>query len=107
METQKTRYGRTVKKPERYTPDEKVEDDFSDSELESHWDSDISSEISYDPEDFAEDESDTDLSDFIAEDDENNNESDDNNGSDDDSSDGETDAESVDSSPSPAPSTTK
>ncbi len=92
----RTRSGRIIKKPERYTPVEQVEDDFSDSELESHWDSDISSEISYDPEDFEEEESETDLSDFIAEDDDNNNESDDNNGSDDDSSDGETEASSDD-----------
>lgn len=90
---QRSRSGRIIKKPERYTPVEQVEDDFSDSELESHWDSDISSEISYDPEDF-DDESETDLSDFIAEDDDNNNESDDNNGSDDDSVDGETEADS-------------
>lgn len=89
----RTRSGRVVKKPERYTPIEQVEDDFSDSDLESHWDSDISSEISYDPEEI--EESETDLSDFVAEDDENNNESDDNNGSSDDSTDDETDAESV------------
>lgn len=85
----RTRSGRIVKKPERYVPVEEVEDDFTDSELESHWDSDISSEISYDPEDHVEEESDDDMSDFVAEDDENNNESDDNNGSDDDTTDDE------------------
>lgn len=69
--SQTTRSGRVVKKPELYTPIEKVEDDFSDSELESDWDDDISSEISYDPEDVDEnEESDSDDEDFIVEDDE-------------------------------------
>jgi hypothetical protein len=64
-----TRSGRVVKKPERYSPIEKVEDDFSDSELESNWESDISSEISYDPEDVVEnEESDSDDADFVEDD---------------------------------------
>ena len=88
----KTRSGRIVKQPVRYEPIEKVEDDFSDSDIESHWDSDISSEVSYDPEDVADESSDDDS--FIASDseteenDEIKNESDDveEDGSDDDSS---------------------
>ncbi len=102
METvKKTRSGRVIKQPVRYEPVEKVEDDFSDSEIESHWDSDISSEVSYDPEDVADEESSDDDS-FIVpdseseseENDEIKNESDDveDDGSDDDS------AESVGSS---------
>lgn len=67
--SQTTRSGRVVKKPEFYTPIEKVEDDFSDSDLESDWDDDISSEISYDPEDVDENEqSDSDDDDFVVED---------------------------------------
>ena len=101
-----TRYGRVVKKPERYEPVEAVEDDFSDSDLESHWDSDISSEISYDTEE-EEDESDTDDS-FVTSDsegeenEEDKNEASDNNSSDEDGSDDDSDIESTGSSPSAA-----
>ena len=90
-----TRSGRVVKKPERYVPVEIVEDD--DSDVDSHWESDISSAISYDPEDI-EDEPDSDDDDFVVdENDVKNNSDNDNNGCDDDpATDGETDSESDD-----------
>lgn len=98
--TTRTRYGRVVKKPERYEPQEVVEDDFSDSELESDWEEDISSEVSYDSEELEEESEDDDS--FVASDDDEKNEESDNNGSDDDTSDedadSDSDAESVGSS---------
>jgi hypothetical protein len=56
METMKTRSGRLVKKPERYEPIEKVEDDFSSDEYDSDNDSDIPSEYTEDEEDSSDSE---------------------------------------------------
>lgn len=81
-----TRYGRTIKKPERFSPQEKVLDDYSTDEHDTDWDSDVSSEISYDPED-VEEESDSDDHDFIDDDEEIKKEpSEEDNGCDDDTS---------------------
>jgi len=67
MET-RTRSGRIVKKPEIYTPDEVVEDDFSESDYDSNDDcSDVES-IRTDDESGQEDEDD--LDGFIVPDDE-------------------------------------
>ena len=67
MET-RTRSGRVVKKPEIYTPDEVVEDDFSESDYDSNDDcSDVES-IRTDDESGQEDEDD--LDGFIVPDDE-------------------------------------
>lgn len=65
-----TRYGRGVKQPERYTPIEEVEDDYSDHEDVS--DSDVSSTVSYDSEEEAEsdDEDEGSLKEFVVEDEE-------------------------------------
>jgi hypothetical protein len=61
-----TRSGRLVKKPERYEPIEKVEDDFSSDEYDTD-DDDVPSEYSEDEDD---DESDSEgsLVDFIVQD---------------------------------------
>ena len=83
-----TRSGRVVKAPERYEPVEEVNDDFSDSDVDSHWESDISSEISYDQDDIDEEtDSDDSIADFVVqENDEIKKDNDDNdNGCDDDS----------------------
>lgn len=59
-----TRFGRTIKKPEVYTPIEEVEDDFSDHEDVA--DSDVSSTISYDSEEEMSDtESEGSLKEFV------------------------------------------
>lgn len=62
-----TRYGRVVKKPERFSPQETVIDDYSSDEHDTDWESDISSEISYDPDELNE-ESETEDHDFIDDD---------------------------------------
>lgn len=63
-----TRFGRTIKKPEVYTPIEEVEDDFS--EHEDVADSDVSSTISYDSEEEVSDtESEGSLKEFVVEED--------------------------------------
>lgn len=49
----RTRSGRVVKKPERYVPIEVCEDDYSDNEYDSHESSDVSSEVSVDPDDIS------------------------------------------------------
>jgi hypothetical protein len=63
--TTKTRSGRLVKKPERYTPNEKVEDDYDTDDYDS--DDPNGSEYSTDPEESEDDESDSEgsLKDFI------------------------------------------
>jgi len=66
MET-RTRSGRVVKKPEIYTPDEVVEDDFSESEYDSD---DDGSDIESIRTDESEQEDEDDLDDFIVPDDE-------------------------------------
>jgi hypothetical protein len=64
--TTKTRSGRLVKKPERYEPIEKVEDDFSSDEYDSDTDDDNDSDI---PSEYTEEEDSSDsegsLVDFI------------------------------------------
>lgn len=63
-----TRFGRTIKKPEVYTPIEEVEDDFSDHEDVA--DSDVSSTISYDSEEEVSDtESEGSLKEFVVDED--------------------------------------
>lgn len=64
--TTKTRSGRVVKKPNRYIPTEKVEDDYStdDYDTEDDDDTDVPSIISSD-----DDESEGSLADFIVDDD--------------------------------------
>lgn len=66
-----TRFGRTVKKPERYTPEEEnLVDDFKDSDYDEGDQSDVSTEISFESEELSE-ESDVDengnLNDFVVE----------------------------------------
>ena len=68
MSETRTRSGRMIKKPERFSPVEKVTDDYGSDEHDTDWESDISSEISYDPED-VEEEGDTDDDEFIDDDD--------------------------------------
>ena len=67
----RTRSGRVVKKPERYTPVEVCEDDYAPEDYDSNESSDVSSEVSYDSEDISS-ESDADdngnLRDFVVED---------------------------------------
>jgi hypothetical protein len=66
MEPKKTKSGRLVKTPERYTPIEKVEDDYSSDEYDS--DDEVPSSVySSDEEDEEDSESDTEgsLKDFI------------------------------------------
>lgn len=46
----KTRFGRTVKKPARYSPQERCEDDYASDEYDS-YESDVSSDVSCDPDD--------------------------------------------------------
>lgn len=69
--TIRTRSGRVVKKPERYSPQEVCEDDYAAEDYDSHESSDVSSEVSYDSEDVSS-ESDADedgnLRDFVVED---------------------------------------
>ena len=66
----KTRSGRIIKKPERYTPQEVCEDDYASDEYDSHESGTVSSEVSYDSEDISS-ESDADdqgnLKDFVVE----------------------------------------
>ena len=67
----RTRSGRTVKAPERYTPQEVCEDDYADDDYDSAESGSVSSEVSYDTEDISS-ESDADqegnLAGFIVED---------------------------------------
>lgn len=67
----RTRSGRVVKKPERYTPIEVCEDDYASDEYDTDESSDVSSDVSVDPEDISS-ESDADeygnLKDFIVDD---------------------------------------
>ena len=69
--TTRTRSGRTVKAPERYTPQEVCEDDYADDDYDSQESGSVSSEVSYDTEDISS-ESDADvegnLAGFIVED---------------------------------------
>jgi hypothetical protein len=66
----RTRSGRVVKKPERFTPQEVCEDDYASDEYNSHESESVSSEMSYDSEDISS-ESDADnngnLKDFVVE----------------------------------------
>ncbi len=67
----RTRSGRTVKAPERYTPQEVCEDDYADDDYDTDESGSVSSEVSYDTEDISS-ESDADqegnLAGFIVED---------------------------------------
>ena len=67
----RTRSGRTVKAPERYTPQEVCEDDYADEDYDTEESGSVSSEVSYDTEDISS-ESDADeegnLAGFIVED---------------------------------------
>jgi len=69
--SKRTRSGRTVKAPERYTPQEVCEDDYADDDYDSAESGSVSSEVSYDTEDISS-ESDADqegnLAGFIVED---------------------------------------
>lgn len=49
----RTRSGRLVKKPERYTPVEVCEDDYASDEYDSEESSDVSSDVSVDPDDIS------------------------------------------------------
>ena len=49
----KTRSGRVVKKPERYAPVEVCEDDYASDEYDSEESSDVSSDVSVDPDDIS------------------------------------------------------
>ena len=64
----RTRSGRTIKKPERWEPEEEVVDDFGADEYDSDDGSDVSSTLSLS--DDEEDEEDEDLDGFIVEDEE-------------------------------------
>lgn len=77
-----TRSGRVVKQPERYTPVERVEDDYATDEYDSD-ESEVTSEIEYSDEEI--DESESDLDSFIAEEDEENSGEEEVDGDDDDS----------------------
>ena len=71
-----TRFGRVVKKPDMYKPDDsiKMTDDYDESEYDSH-DSDVSSEVVYsDDEESSESDADSEgnLDGFVLKDDENN-----------------------------------
>ena len=67
----RTRSGRTIKAPERYTPQEVCEDDYADDDYDTEESGSVSSEVSYDTEDISS-ESDADeegnLAGFIVED---------------------------------------
>ena len=67
----RTRSGRLIKKPERYTPVEVCEDDYASDEYDSEESSDVSSDVSVDPDDISS-ESDADehgnLDGFVVED---------------------------------------
>lgn len=67
----RTRSGRVVKKPERYVPVEVCEDDYGTEDYDSRESSDVSSEVSIDPDDLSS-ESDADehgnLDGFVVED---------------------------------------
>ena len=67
----RTRSGRTVKAPVRYTPQEVCEDDYAEEDYNSNESGSVSSEVSYDTEDISS-ESDADeegnLTGFIVED---------------------------------------
>lgn len=67
----RTRSGRAVKAPERYTPQEVCDDDYADEDYDSQESGSVSSEVSYDTEDISS-ESDADpegnLAGFIVED---------------------------------------
>lgn len=67
----RTRSGRVVKAPERYTPQEVCEDDYADDDYDSDESGTVSSEVSYDTEDISS-ESDADdegnLAGFVVED---------------------------------------
>lgn len=67
----RTRSGRVVKKPERYAPVEVCDDDYASDEYDSEESSDVSSDVSVDPDDISS-ESDADengnLGGFVVED---------------------------------------
>lgn len=68
----RTRSGRIVKKPERYSPVEVCDDDYESNDYDSDISSDVSSEASVDPDDISGGESDADengnLDGFVVED---------------------------------------
>jgi len=61
----RTRSGRTIKKPDRWEPDEEVMDDFGEDEYDSDDDSDVSSILSISED---EDDEDDNLDGFIVDD---------------------------------------
>lgn len=69
--SRRTRSGRVVKAPERYTPQEVCEDDYADDDYNTDESGTVSSEVSYDTEDISS-ESDADdegnLAGFVVED---------------------------------------
>ena len=103
--SKRTRSGRAVKAPERYTPQEVCDDDYADEDYDSNESGSVSSEVSYDTEDISS-ESDADpegnLAGFIVED--KSSSDSESNGSDVRSESGETDVPSErDERRSPAP----
>lgn len=74
--TKKTRSGRLVKPPERYTPNEKVEDDYASDEYDSDSDSDNDDVPSLYSSEEEDDDSEGSLKDFIVPDDDEDDESD-------------------------------
>ena len=93
--SKRTRSGRVVKAPERYTPQEVCEDDYADDDYDTEESGSVSSEVSYDTEDISS-ESDADeegnLVGFVVED--KNSSDSEGNGSDVRSESGETDVSS-------------
>ena len=51
--SKRTRSGRVVKAPERYTPQEVCEDDYADDDYDTEESGSVSSEVSYDTEDIS------------------------------------------------------
>ena len=103
--SKRTRSGRAVKAPERYTPQEVCDDDYAEEDYDSQESGSVSSEVSYDTEDISS-ESDADpegnLAGFIVED--KSSSDSESNGSDVRSKSGETDVPSErDERRSPAP----
>ena len=68
MNTTRTRSGRLVKKPDRYVPIEKVEDDYATDEYDTDIDDDSDSEVP--SEESSDSDSEGSLVDFIVPDDE-------------------------------------
>ena len=64
-QTMRTRSGRLVKKPERYVPTEKVEDDYATDEHDTDDDVDTETETEIEEDDDDDDDSEGSLVDFV------------------------------------------